>query len=192
MDDPNPPTPRGNYFAALPVQVPEGWMEELREGAPEALRWFHPDDLHLTLAFLGREQPERIPALLDLLREIPYSGGRASPGRLLALPRSRRFSALSLELRRGADPVAALIGDWRNRLLETAGCKADTRPPLPHLTVARPARRHPAFSKRAILDWLEIVQPPADEILILPPVLFGWSEERPRRQFLQIEENEIR
>ena len=52
MPDPSP-TPRGNYFAALPVRVPEGWMDSLKAGAPAALRWFHHDDLHLTLAFFG-------------------------------------------------------------------------------------------------------------------------------------------
>jgi 2'-5' RNA ligase len=183
MDQASSPAPRGNYFAALPVRVPGGWLEALRDGAPQALRWFHPDDLHLTLAFFGREREDRVPPVLDLLRKIPYSGSTANAGRLLALPSRRRFSALSFELLDGRDTVATLIGNWRNRLLVAAGCPADTRPPLPHLTIARPARRHPAFSKRTILDWLAGVGPPAAEIEILPAALFGWSDERPRRQF---------
>jgi 2'-5' RNA ligase len=184
---PPPARAGGNYFAALPVRVPAGWLEAIREGAPAELRWFHRDDLHLTLAFLGREESGRVPQLLDILRQVPYRGGSAGAGRLLALPRRRRFSALAFELADGGDPVAGLIGEWRPRLLEAAGRPADRRPALPHLTVARPDRRHPAFRSREILAWLDRLRPPPGRLEILPPALYGWSDQRPLRQFRRVE-----
>jgi 2'-5' RNA ligase len=41
-----------NWFIALPVS-PLGWFERLVPPPPAGFRAFHPDDLHLTIAFLG-------------------------------------------------------------------------------------------------------------------------------------------
>ena len=63
----------GNYFVAFPARIPEESLLSIRTGAPEGLRWFHPDDLHLTLAFFGREDPARVPALREILALIPFA-----------------------------------------------------------------------------------------------------------------------
>ncbi len=174
---------QGNYFAALPVRTPGAFLEALRGSAPPGLRWFHPDDLHLTLAFFGKEDPHRIPALLEIMARIAFDERAVTLGPLRALPRPRRFSALSFEVAAGAAEIENCIKTWRGPLLETARCPPDPRTPLPHLTVARPDRKHPACRPRAILDWLQSLEPPSDQVHVLPPALYGWSPERPRRQF---------
>ncbi|NNC90599.1 MAG: hypothetical protein HKN82_19250 [Akkermansiaceae bacterium] len=173
----------GNYFAALPVIVPAGWLPALRNGAPPGLRWFHPGDLHLTLAFFGREDPARLPALREVLEAIPFPGATVTLGTLRGLPSPRRLSALAFTLAEGRDEVAAVIGAWRGPLCAAAGVDPDSRPPLPHLTVARPARKDPAFRPRAVRDWMDSLPASGPPVQVLAPALFGWAPDRPRRQF---------
>jgi 2'-5' RNA ligase len=40
-----------------------------RAGVDEGLRWVRPDGIHLTLKFLGATPPDRVPAIVDALRE---------------------------------------------------------------------------------------------------------------------------
>ena len=233
----------GNYFAALPVRVPDGFLDSLKRAAPDALRWFHPEDLHLTLAFFGREDPERIPAcrgeagrrraLLEVLKHIPFppltqcgaglqpanlpSSGeaaesqcgagfkpadpspsgeaadsiRAPLGPFVLLPNPRRFSALSFDLAESPahNAITGLIAEYRPKLCEAAGIDPDTRPPYPHLTVARPDKKHPHFRPRLIAKWARALELPSDlaAIDVLPPALYTWHSERPVRQFLRID-----
>lgn len=176
----------GNYFAALPVTVADGFLARLQRDAPAALRWFHPDDLHLTLAFFGRHNAERIPDILEVLDAIDFPCVRATLGPLRALPHSRRFSALAFDLDEGRDEVATCIARWRGPLGEASGVIPDCRPPRPHLTIARPARKHPGFHPGTTLRWIRNCDPPDRTIRIAPPALYGWSDQRPQRQFCQI------
>ena len=50
----------GNYFVAFPAEVEAGFLPGLKRDAPGGLRWFHRDDLHVTLAFLGRYDAGRV------------------------------------------------------------------------------------------------------------------------------------
>lgn len=179
--------PRGNCFAALPVRIPSPLWDSFRAEAPEALRWFHRDDLHLTLSFLGPEDPERLPAIHQVLAQIPRGTFEITLGPLRLLPRTNRFSALSFEIAGGREAVADLIATWRNPLLAAAGRPPDERPPFPHLTIARPARNHPAFRPARIRRWARSLPATAQPLAVLEPLLFGWSPDRPRRQFRVIE-----
>jgi hypothetical protein len=46
-----PPGSAGNWFAAFPLVRMPSELGALPEGFPAMLRRFHPDGLHLTLAF---------------------------------------------------------------------------------------------------------------------------------------------
>ena len=174
--------PVGNYFAALPVHGGRPLLEAVRDGAPQGLRWFHPDDLHLTLAFFGRIIPDRIPALHEVLGQIPFGECAVTLGELQPLPHRRRFSVLAFELRHGRDDLAELIASWRGSLCAAAGVDPDPRPPRPHLSIARLHRRraHPP----GILRWLDqLILPAGAPVRVSAPVLCGWSDQRPARQF---------
>lgn len=173
----------GNCFAALPVRFPEPLFESIRAGAPPALRWFHPDDLHLTLAFLGPESPERLPAIQDALTRLPGAEFEITLGPLRLLPRDNRVTAISFAIERGRERAADFIAQWRPALLAAAGRPPDTRSAFPHLTIARPARKHPEFRPAHLRRWARSLTPPAHPLAVLPPALFGWSPDRPRRQF---------
>lgn len=167
----------GNWFAALPVRAPRDWIAGLRRNAPPGLRWMHPDDLHLTLAFLGREDPQHLTAVHEIVQGIPFSGATVTPGSLLLLPGPRRFSVAAFALDRGAAAIGSLLETWRAPLLEAAGRPPDTRPPLPHITVARADRTHPGFAPGRISAWARSLPRCVGQLQVRPPVLYGWSAE---------------
>lgn len=169
-------SPIGNYFVALPAEVSGSWYESLQAKAPPALRWFHRQDLHVTIAFLGREDQERIPPLLDVIERIAFPGAEATLNGLRLLPGRRRFTALSFELDEGREEIEQLIATWRPPLLEVAGRPPDNRSPLAHLTVARPDRRGDRFDARKIAEWaLAQGGSRGSFVRLSAPTLLGWG-----------------
>lgn len=173
----------GNYFAALPARLPSPLLDGLRRGAPGGLRWFHPEDLHVTIAFFGQQDPARLPAICEVLRQITFGGMEITLGEPLALPHQKRFSALAFGLGDGREEIADMIGQWRAPLAEAAGVPAESRPALPHITFARPVRKDPAFRPGATLAWLADLDPTGHTIKLRRPAIYGPSPDRLRRQF---------
>ena len=108
-------------FAAV---RPAGLSREVLEQAQRDLRrqgrgtFSHPDDLHLTLAFLG--ETERLDAACSALETLAGSG---------------RFSLTAEGLGRFGDTWWA--GTAARRALEAAGFSLEKKPFVPHITLAR-------------------------------------------------------
>ena len=177
---------KGNWFAALSVVIPPEVLEQLRQGAPPGLRWFAPEDVHLTVAFFGRYQAERLPAVVEIVRAVPPFQIQASLGGLKPLPSARRFSALSFELAEGGGEAAALMRQVHHPLMAAAGLAPDSRQAYPHITVARPHRRSSHGERLAILDWCQAVAPPVVGIRLSEIAIYGWAEDRGTRQFRRL------
>ncbi len=171
-----------NWFFALPVPA-HPWLAEVLRNLPSSCRPFAPDDLHMTLAFLGALPPNRVSSMVALLEKIEAPAFEISLGPILALPSPIRLSALSFSVRSGHDCAAALIAAHRDGLLAAAGAKPDGRPPLPHITVARPGRRFGQEGQAAALAWAAACEPPPTTIAITSVGLYTWSEDRQDRQF---------
>lgn len=130
-------------FVALDLPAPvvdalTAWRAPLLRGAPD-LRPVAPEALHVTLAFLGA-QPQTAVAPLAALVEVcgARAGGVAglALGEPLWLPRRRpRVLAVALEDRHGR--LAALQAGLVERLVAGGWHRAEARPYLPHVTVAR-------------------------------------------------------
>ncbi len=90
----------------------------------------------------------------------------------------RRFSALAAELEDGRQATCALIEGLRAPMLEAAGTAPDTRPPRPHLTLARVRRRAPAPERRAAIAWASGLVLPAALLRFEELVLYAWAEDR--------------
>ena len=118
-----------NYFVAARVQAPPG-LDAALGGAPRSVRRFHPDDLHVTVAFLGPMEPTRAP---EVVRAVADLAGEPTPfrfARLVALPSRRKQSALSFELEGpGQRALVELIANHRERLVSLARGRQDDRPP---------------------------------------------------------------
>ncbi|MDD2867667.1 RNA 2',3'-cyclic phosphodiesterase [Neomegalonema sp.] len=136
-------------FIALPLPVRiAADLEALRAPVPEA-RWVAPQNLHLTLAFLGEQHPHaledadlalsaiRAPVLELRLEGVGLFGGDKPTALYAAL-------AENPDLRRLQAKV--------ERALRQAGVKFESRNFTPHVTVAWLGRKAP---RHRLISWLE-------------------------------------
>ena len=107
---------------------------------PEALpgmRATKPDNLHLTLHFIGDAEPEPLTEALGAISSLvaPFDLTFAGVGRF-----GGRGRGLILWV--GVEPSAAISRLYceLGRLLSSAGVGVDTRPYAPHVTIARSQR----------------------------------------------------
>ncbi len=114
---------------------------ELRRGAGRAadeIRWVAPENVHLTIQFLGAVPEERVPDVEAALRAA------AAGARPLALevkgaggfPNARRPRVLWAGLEGDVAPLAAFAADVGRRLAPL-GFPPEDRPFSPHLTLGR-------------------------------------------------------
>jgi 2'-5' RNA ligase len=160
------------------------------------MRRFQPEDVHMTLAFLGgcgEEGAERaLLALDEQLRKTPLSAIDISLGEVVPMGGSRRtYSALSALLETGRGEAAACLAALRDPLTEAATGRRDKRPPKPHVSIARPRGRASDADREAGLAWaaqldLRAVHAKLDRI-----ALYTWSEVRRERLFRIIAERSI-
>ena len=138
----------------LPDDVKQGLAGLQRVLRPyfEDATWVRPEGLHLTLKFLGETPEDRIPAI----RGACERAVRSFPAFSLELrgvgvfPDWRRPRVLWVGAHSADDPLVALQSAVE-RALEPLGYPPETRPFVPHLTLARVKRSHPA----AVQKFLE-------------------------------------
>jgi len=107
----------------------------------DGVRWVRPENLHVTLRFLGEIAPAQAAPLAAHVREhaqalAPFA---LRLGALASLPPGRRPRVLVLELAPG-EPLAALA-DAVERGVVAAGCAPEARNFRGHLTLGRVRER---------------------------------------------------
>ncbi len=116
------------------------WGAEAVELAGGTLRAVPPENLHLTLAFLGAREASEVAAIGAIVTAITGATPTLSLGQALWLP-PRRPGVLTVEV---ADSTGALAG-LHSSLIAAVHAGAETtpeaRPFRPHITVARTRRR---------------------------------------------------
>ncbi len=184
--------PRPNWFLAFPVDG--SFVLGLPE-LPSGLRRYHPEDAHMTLAFLGGcGEAAALAALAALdaqLAQSPLGALDVSLGEVVAMGSRRSYSALSALLSKGRSEAVAALGAYRDAPTEAATGKRDQRAPKPHITVARPKGRANLADRDAGLAWaaglqLGQVQQRLDRI-----ALYTWSERRLERLFRIVAERRL-
>ncbi len=170
-----------NWFVALPVRDP-GWLEAIAP-PPAGTRGFAPGDLHVTVAFLGRVG--RAAAYRAYAESRYWSVGTtcARLTRVVPMGGPRRGSALSALFGDGREAIVAAIARARGPMLAAAGASPDDRDPLPHLTLARIARRATREERRRALAWAEQLPVAGLEVRLAEPALYTWAKERRERLF---------
>jgi 2'-5' RNA ligase len=172
---------RSNWFVALPVEA-GGWWSRVPP-APPSVRLFDPSDLHVTVAFLGPVSEDAAHAAFEVAAQWPAAALDVVLGPLRAMGNPRRASAFSSIV---ADPQRVLAGAItavRGRMCELAGARSDDRPPLPHVTIARPGRRADRAARDEARQWLAGVDLGAPCVRLERIALYTWSEDRSVRQF---------
>jgi 2'-5' RNA ligase len=118
---------------------------------PPKIAWVRPDDLHVTLRFIGEVADEAVPALCERLAppvslapfEVEWRG-------LGVFPSARQPRALWLGVVAGGAALGALEAEVTRRLAGTV--EPESRPLLPHLTLGR------VKMAGAGIDWPKILQ----------------------------------
>ena len=139
-----------NWFIALPVSA-GAWFEAL-PAPPDAVRPFHPDDLHATVAFLGAVGVSRARRAFDALRDEAIPAREITLGRIVPMGPPKRWSPLSAEVFDAGEArpaLADLLTGPRDRGLAAAEGPAENRPMRPHVTVGRVRRRARGAERKA-------------------------------------------
>lgn len=114
----------------------------LREG-PEGdrVRWVRPENLHVTLRFLGDVESARVPSLARDLREAlaELHGFQMQLGRVGVFPSSRRPRVVAIDVAPGErlEQLAEAV----ERVVVKAGLEPEKRRFRPHLTLGRASGR---------------------------------------------------
>ncbi|KEQ23969.1 RNA 2',3'-cyclic phosphodiesterase [Paenibacillus tyrfis] len=148
--------PSDRLFIAVPapqavIASAESWVLRLKDRFAFA-RWVHPQDLHLTLQFLGDVARDRIDRIAE-------SVGQAAES---TAPFSLHFQGLGVfgkpnapsVLWAGVQGEVEKLGQLQRRIedaMKTLGFAAENRPYKPHLTLARKFTG-PVGSHTAMLD----------------------------------------
>lgn len=123
----------------LPPALVAGYValqQELR-GLPR-VKWVEPENLHLTLKFLGMVDRESLPLISSALARAGAASAPAAlePSRVTAFPEERAARVLAVEL---LDASGAVLNLQRaiERELAGVGVPAEERPFRTHLTLGR-------------------------------------------------------
>lgn len=179
--------PRPNFFFAFPV---DGQFVRSLPAPPAFFRLFHPEDVHLTLSFLGgcgEVAAERaLAALDDALGREPRGCVDISLGGVVPMGPPRAYSALSALLERGREPTTQLLAGLRDVLSEAALGRREQRAPKPHVTVARPRTNATDAARQAGLAWAAELDLRNVEATLSRIALYTWSEGNRRERLFRI------
>ena len=158
--------------------------------APRRVRVFGAGDLHVTLGFLGSVQEAEAREAWKLIGDFPsFASVRGSFERVKPLGHPRKPSALSAIVENGSDALCRMITEARAPLLDAAGAPEDTRPPLPHMTLARVQRRAASAERREALRWAESIDLREVSFEATSVALYTWAIDRQERLFRLVEQH---
>ncbi len=175
-----------NWFIAFPIS-PGRWHDKVNENIPNSFRVFHPNDLHVTVAFLKKCDELQIENIADILQRIVIERFIVATDRPLLLPSNDNFSVLAVGFSKGNSLLKKYISKYRTLFSEVAGIEADSRSPFPHCTIAR--LRYDAMTKRqSLVKSVNSINIPCEEIIIDRLALYTWNDNRKIMQFKIIKE----
>ena len=125
-------------------------MELKRHAAALSVSWVAPENLHVTVKFLGNVDEARVQSVIDALRtavrgHAPFD---LEVGGLGAFPSATRARVLWAGLIGGTTPLGALAASVEDALAQL-GFPREDRPFSPHITLARvrEPRRSPELAE---------------------------------------------
>jgi 2'-5' RNA ligase len=127
-------------FAALaiPTEVRENLASLIRElrRVDANPKWINPDNLHVTLKFIGEVAPEKVMEIGDALAAVHAQQQVVAEFRDVGFfPDARRPSVAWVGIE--SPPILSLLAAEVNRALVPLGIPREEKPFIPHLTIAR-------------------------------------------------------
>jgi 2'-5' RNA ligase len=110
-----------------------------RTAPPQTVRWSGPDNMHLTLHFLGEVTPADFVKLDRALKAkpLPYLPFSLTISELGCFPNLRRPRVVWVGIQGNTPALLKLHQEVERLLKETIGFKPEARPYSPHLTLGR-------------------------------------------------------
>jgi 2'-5' RNA ligase len=170
-----------NWFIGLTID-PGDWFARIPP-PPAGVRMFHPEDLHVTVAFLGSVNEERARRAFERAQEFPAGSIGVTLGRVVPMGRPTRPSALSALLGEGAARVAAGILVVRDAMADAAQVAREQRAVRPHVTLARPRRDAKPRERTAALDWAAALDLRQPWVEVTSLGLYTWAGSPSPRRF---------
>lgn len=171
-----------NWFVAFKVS-PGSWFKPLISKLAvdaenyNSLRFFHEDDLHITVAFLGSLKTDDVAKVTDVLKTVVFSPVMLKADRLIALPSERRFSAICLDF--AADEIfIKQMEAWRESFFNIVPLAKDQRKFLAHTTIARPARNLSSGSRQRLLEKIKSLQNLNIRVKAETLAFYTWADDR--------------
>ena len=179
-----------NWYIAFPVNTAPCFAHI--PSPPAKVRAFEDIDRHMTLAFLGAVTESQAHKAFALASVWPVRRGHITLGPVRPMGNPQRFTALSALVIDDTPELRNIMFDLRARMLEAAKRPAETRPVLPHVTLARLHRRATREQRAEALRWadgLDLGQP----VLPLSRIaLYTWHPTRESQLFRIADESSIR
>ncbi|WP_051620883.1 RNA 2',3'-cyclic phosphodiesterase [Paenibacillus sp. UNC451MF] len=157
---------KDRLFIAIPIMTEQRSilqikMEELQSLHPFK-KWVHPEDLHITLCFLGDTDPDTAEKVKDTLLELTASiqTFRLDLGELGTFGKPNAPKILWVGVHGEMEPLRhlqALI----EQAMEPLGFKAENRTYRPHITIAKKYVGEADFSEALLLTAEQSAQRPA-------------------------------
>ena len=120
---------------------------------PPRVRALHREDLHLTLAFLSGVSPERARRAFEVVSAQPLSSIAIRLGAVVPMGPPERWTALSALIDEGREAATAAMSAVCDLATDAAGVARETRPPVPHVTLARLHAKATTEERAAAVAW---------------------------------------
>ena len=122
------------------------------EDRPDDVKWVPPENLHVTLKFLGEVADAEVPDVIAALRRVrPSSPVQISPGAPDPKRHAGRVHLIAAEVM-DTEGHVAFLRDCIERELEPLGFGREKRAFWPHVTIGR--------SRNGVQMWLERIKSP--------------------------------
>lgn len=156
----------GSLRLFIAINLPDGTREslaqlqgQLKHFCPTA-KWVEPQNLHLTLKFLGTVEQEKIIRISSVIGAVAKTQASfdIQLGGTGAFPRMNDPRIIWIGLKQGTPEIVRMAAELQTRLA-IEGFPADPRGFSPHLTVARLKDRAPiqlVEALKAVENWLDV------------------------------------
>lgn len=148
------PDPVRLKLAGLCRQWKENWGDDLLGLGADYPKpsWVRPENLHVTVKFLGEVADSELPKLCDALRTVPSTGPmKLWPDRIECLPPNGPVRVICAGLMGDLDRFSDLHRKIEQRC-ETIGFPSERRRFRPHITLARLKDWLPSYTRKALAD----------------------------------------
>lgn len=170
-----------NWFVGL-VVPPEGWFDEL-PAVPRGTRYFHRDDLHVNISFLGAVDEADALRAWELCKRLSGGPFEFPLGSVDPVGPTRQPSAWAVMPDEPLLKLNEFLASFRNDIAQVARARPDMMPPRPHITIARPRRFSTPGDRTQIAQWAEMIELPEITLELSEVALYTWSDEDDHRLF---------